>query len=239
MGAVLAMTVSAKRMRRHGIRAGALALVLFGLTACSSEGESVLLQSARNLGTVFTKTDRSAFDARAALSPAMVAAVTQPYLLVEVPWRQASATMNIVSQRRGVQDWRGEDQISIILQDDVLISTRGFGPDLFGADPLPSGALRAARLTPYMRSFRYMDGENRLIVNTYRCALSAAGTEPVDLIDRQVETRRINETCHDLERAGIGITNSYWLGTEDNQVWKSKQWVSESVAEVTLYHLVR
>lgn len=232
MGTVLAMT------KFKPIRIVASVGLLTILMACSSGGPNPLVDSFRTIGTQLTNRDPAARDARALLTPAIVAATRQPYLLVELPSRQASATRFLFSQRGPIQDWRGQDGISLTLHNDVLIGTRGLGADLFAADPMAANSLQNSNIKHYNRTYRHLDGENREILTHYQCHLVQGSSATVDLIARQVTTLSVVETCKTAEPGGTQIRNEYWIGTSDGITWKSIQWVSESVGYAILYRLV-
>jgi hypothetical protein len=233
MGTVLAMK------RFMPLRSGVSACLIAVLAACSDSGPTPLVETFRTLGAQLGNRDAPVRDARAVLTPQIVAAAQQPYLLVELPSRQVSATRSIFQQRGPIQDWRGEDGISLILHNDILVGTRGLGPDLFSADPVPDGALRATRSGAYSRIYRHLDAENREVKTQYRCNLSPEGIDQVDLIAKQVSAHRIVETCQGVDAANSTIVNAYWIGVSDNLVWKSTQWISHAAQYATLYHLVR
>jgi hypothetical protein len=233
MGTVLAMKIF-KPFRI----AAALGFVA-SLLACSSVGPNPLVESFRTIGTQLTNRDPAARDVRAVLTPAIVAANRQPHLLVELPSRQASATRFLFNQRGPIQDWRGQDGISLTLHNDVLIRTRGLGADLFAADPMPANSLQDPNTMHYSRTYRHLDGENREILTHYQCSLAQGSRASVDLIARHVATMSVVETCKTVDPGASDIRNEYWIGTADSITWKSKQWVSESVGYATLYHLVR
>lgn len=233
MGAVLAM-MSLKQIR---ITVGIVIVAL--LAGCSNEGPSALTQSVRSIGTQLINRDTTERDARAVLTPEVVAATQRPYLLVAIPSRQASATRFLFDQRGPVQDWRGEDGIGLVLHNDVLVATRGLGADLFAADPVAGNIGQLRPGVRYARSFRHLDGENRELVSTYSCSLAEGRGGAVDLIARRVATRSIVESCDPSDTTQPAIQNEYWVGIADNITWKSKQWVSTSVGYATLYHLVR
>jgi hypothetical protein len=221
------------------IRAGMAALLMVALGACSNTGPTPVVETFRTIGASMGKSAVDTRNAREVLTPAIMDEIRQPYLLVEIPSRQASASRTLFHQRGSIQDWRGADGISIILQDDVLVATRGLGADLLSADPVPPAVLRASRSEAYTRVYRHLDTENRLVTESYRCSTAPGGAAQVDLIARQVATRRIIETCRGANDAQLPVINQYWVGTSDGLMWKSRQWVSQSVEYATFHHLVR
>jgi hypothetical protein len=233
MGAFLAM------MKRSHIRATLVALVVMALGACSNIGPSPMVETFRTIGTQKASRDPAVRDARGVLTPSLIATIKQPYLLVEIPSRQASATRVLFNQRGPVQDWRGEDGISVILQNDILIGTRGLGPDLFAADPLSAEVLRSGRAATYTRVYRHLDSENHVVSQSYSCSIETGGSAQVDLIARQVATRRTIETCRTADKVNAPVINEFWTGISDGLMWKSRQWVGPSVEYATFYHLVR
>ncbi|OZB16834.1 MAG: hypothetical protein B7X55_07260 [Rhodobacterales bacterium 34-62-10] len=240
MGTFLAMIIK-KTMRMSGWMKFGLGFSLaMALASCSSDGSRPLEDAYRSISTLLAGgRDPSAQDARALLTPEFITAIKVPYLLAELPSRQASATRLLFSQSGTVQDWRGPDGISVVLNDDVLIGTRGLGADLFAADPIPVANWRLGPAGSYDRVYRHLDGENREVRSSYSCRFSDGGVEQVDLISREVTTRRLVETCTPFQPDVLPVVNTYWIGIEDNIVWKSKQWVSSSVASIIISHLVR
>lgn len=221
------------------IRKGMAALLMVALGACSNTGPTPVVETFRTIGASMGKSAVDTRNAREVLTPAILDEIRQPYLLVEIPSRQASASRTLFHQRGSIQDWRGADGISIILQDDVLVATRGLGADLLSADPVPPAVLRASRSEAYTRVYRHLDTENRLVTESYLCSTAPGGAAQVDLIARQVATRRIIETCRGANDAQLPVINQYWVGTSDGLMSKSRQWVSQSVEYATFHHLVR
>lgn len=234
------MTGTCVSTRGRAWRAALMIAALALAAGCSSDGNTRLADMFRTIAAQATAIgETSGRDARAVLTPEGVAATQVPYLLVDIPSRQASATRTLFAQRGEVQDWRGPDGISLVLQDDVLIATRGLGADLFAADPVPPQLLRGGGAGPYGRTFRHLDGENREVVSAFTCRLAPGGAAQVDLIARSVATRRVVETCIPADGTAAPVENVYWVGSADNLIWKSKQWVGSLVGYAILSHLVR
>lgn len=218
----------------------ALASAILSLTACSNQGTQPLSQAFGALTAQLQAVGTPAADARSQLSPPVVGAVKQPFLLAELPVRQASASMTLFNRRGDIEDWRGADGTSVVLDHDILIATRGLGADLFAAQaPQLRSALAGASGT-IQREHRYLDGENRPFSHAYTCVITASGgREAVDLIARKVATERLVETCKADKSDSKGFTNEYWIGLADGQIWQSRQWVSNALGSLLIQHLVR
>ena len=213
--------------------------ILTALIACGSSDSQPLTQVFGAVATQLTSDGTAARDARAQLTPEIVAGVTEPFLLVDVPARQASATFAVFARSQNRTDWRGADGISIVVADDFVVATRGLGADLFLADP---GGLRAALSSGSGRSVRRhtrLDGENREVKFIYNCLVQTDGFETIDQIDRKIVSKKITEICESDLRTETDFSNSYWIGAVDGLVWQSEQWVSPDVGHLKLTNLRR
>lgn len=176
---------------------------------------------------------------RSQLAPEMIAALPVAYTLFNVPNLNAGATMTVFSATGNQVEWRGDDGVSFVMLNDIVIATRGIGADLFLAD---AGGVRAAvaqKTGTVVRSHSWLDGENREVNVRYDCVISVAGFETVDLISRNVAAERISETCYVPGADSPAFTNDYWIGVSDGQLWQSNQWISEQVGYVFVQHLKR
>ena len=140
---------------------------------------------------------------RAALTPAAMAQIEGPVLLVQVPQRGAVAVMTRVASNRGVDTYMSGDSISISLRDGILIGTRGLGFDLMVADISAVAPAIAAGAGQGTRTHRYLDGEDQIRVVTYDCRY-------------QRENDAVTEIC---DGGGLPFRNHY-MGM------RTVQWVS-------------
>ena len=176
-------------------------------------------------------------DARSGLSPAVLAATTQPLLLVEAENIGASALLNQHARRDGTIDWRTGDNVSITLNRGVVIATRGFGDDLMSADVDQTLAMLQNRPTAqdYPRFLSRLDGEYQTEFESFLCRRTGQDGETLNSYGRLRQTVKITELCRN---PGGSFENTYWVGS-DGTMWKSRQWVSPDIQYVETELLVR
>jgi hypothetical protein len=210
------------------------------LSACGSQEVQPIRQTISLFATQLKSGGAKPADVRAQLTPAVVASVVQPFLLVEVPQTKAIATMALFYRRGNVEDWRDAEGAGLVLKDNILTATRGLGADLHDAQVSGlEGALAAGGGTTE-RLYRRLDGENRIIQAQYACVVSSMfELEQVDLIAKKIAAQRMVETCSPANHEGLSIQNEYWLDVADRKIWKSRQWLNEQSGYVVITHLVR
>lgn len=156
----------------------------------------------------------------------VVEPANQEALLVSVPALRAQGYVIKTSQIGTVATWRTPDNASFSFDRGVLVSTRGLGDDLMGADASPSIAAvggRAADWAPRING--YMNGEYQSYFMTFQCRKTSAQQDQINAGDRLVSATRITETCVNDERR---IENQYWRNG-NGMVVKSRQWVSPTI----------
>mgnify|MGYP006285468253 CR=1 FL=1 len=161
-------------------------------------------------------------DLRGRLDPAAVAASQTPLLLAEIRTARAQATMRPVARNGKVVTWSSADDRMILLEQGILVGTRGLGFDLMSADPgetrmqinLGTGAL-------YPRFYAHLDGEYQVVFSTLLCRIVDRSPETVSILGTQVATTRIEEGCRGPDR---WITNIYWM-TGNGTIRRSRQWI--------------
>jgi hypothetical protein len=178
-------------------------------------------------------------DPMAVLTPEVVGSVTQAFLLVNVPDRDAKATMVIFDASDDRLDWRGGDGRGLVTQGDIIIATRGFGADLFLAETPDLRRNILAGEGTHQRLHRYLDGENRMQQIAFTCRLTTLGSDSVDLIARVVVATKLQEICHSGAEMPVTIENTYWVAGGNRDMMQSEQWIGPEVGMVILQHLVR
>lgn len=213
------------------------AVLGLGLAACGTAGDQPLGQFASAAISQVMDETAGVDDVRAQLTPAAVAAVQEPFVLVSLPTRQASATLRVFANVDGRIDWRGNDGISIVTRDDIVIATRGLGADLFLAEAAGLRSVLAKWAGMISRRHSLLDGENRETIVQYDCTISFDGMETVDLIARNTVSKKMTETCHQRGSDGVSFTNQYWIGASDELMWQSKQWINDDIGYLMVQHI--
>ena len=226
MGAILAMTP---------IRCRPLALLgLAVLAACGNAPDATVMAAIGGLASRITQPRAAPVDAKALLSPQVLAAADQPVMLAEIPARRAAASLIVAGTNGSHVTWVSGDGISLTLQSGLLTASRGLGYDLMSADVSQSLLLLQGNSGTAVRVHRYLDGENQITLRSFVCSASPAGAESVDLITRRVSARIVAENC---ASSGESFTNRYWIAGSGHII-KSEQWVGPETGMIRLLRVV-
>ena len=108
----------------------------------------------------------------------------------------------------------------------ILVSTRGFGDDLYTMES--AGLINALRAGggSLTRRMEFLDAQDQIHLQTFTCAVTAAGAESVNLGLREVTLQRLDEECRS---EAIIFDNIYWLD-RSGAIVSSRQYVSPTVA---------
>jgi hypothetical protein len=160
-------------------------------------------------------------------------AAVQPQLIgderldVVIPAREARARLGPVARTGDVTVWQTLDGITLSMQRDVLIGTRGLGQDLMSADAegvlalLQAGA--DADPVPHFRT--HLDGEDQTVFRSYYCFRDA---EQPDAGLRRIEIR-----CTAPHNT---FTNTFWLDAS-GVIMLSRQWISPTQQYMNVRHI--
>jgi hypothetical protein len=224
------------RLRRAAQRLAAAA-VLAGLAACgggSGADEDVLLTAlAGRLGAVTGQGAEPVPDARAVLTPALVAGSPTPLILLVVEETDSGSTLVPLAANRGTVQWRDAAGGGLLRRDGILVGTRGFGFDLHTADVAPlAAALRAGGGEGVERVNRFIDGENQIVAMQYLCSVRPVRGEALNLYGRVVQTVVYEEACID---DGPAFVNQYWVDGSGT-VLRSREFVHpvSGVVDITV-----
>jgi hypothetical protein len=146
---------------------------------------------------------------------------------VAIPATGAEAVLGPVARTGDVTVWQTLDGITLSMQDDVLIGTRGLGEDLMSADAEGILALLhgPAGADPVEHYRSHLDGEDQTVFRTYHCFREA---ETPDANLRRIEIR-----CSAPHNT---FTNSFWLDAS-GVIARSRQWVSPSQDYMNILHI--
>lgn len=145
------------------------------------------------------------------------------------------ATLAPVGRNQDVVTWRSADQITLSLKQGVVVATRGLGQDLMAADVDGTLAMLAGATGTYTRIQTYLDGEYQTQFTAFTCRIEGAVREPIEIVEHQHQTRRIEESCF---ASDLRIANTFWVDA-GGTVWKSRQWISPALGYMETDLLVK
>jgi hypothetical protein len=215
MGAVLAM------MR---FRQGAAALMILTLGSCgplANDGVAMQLVSA--------VADIAMGDngAEAAAPPPLASEeemASAPGQFMRVNFRNLGRWDTLVAAASNGDrvTWIGNANLSVTLQDSIVVATRGLPRDLMGAEP---GDLRAAMRAgggQTQRAHDFMDDQDQITTRVLQCRIASQGKDTFERAGAMVEAERFEERCtSDL----LEFTNVYWTNRRGDML-RSLQAVS-------------
>ncbi len=148
-------------------------------------------------------------------------------LRVILPSLGAEAILAPVARRQDVTVWQTLDGITLAFQDGLLINTRGLGNDLMSSDVSSNLSMLggAAGDTYYPQTRSYLDGEDRIIFQEYKCHKLSQQNLQLTIGATPHSVSQIEENCSSQEHE---FENIYWVD-QAGVVLKSRQWVSLNV----------
>ena len=157
-------------------------------------------------------------------------------MLISVPRLGAQGYAVPIASSGSVVTWQTVDQASFAFDQGVIVSTRGLGDDLMGADGSQSIAAlngKAGDWAPRINA--YMNGEYQSYFMTFQCRRTGSRSIEIPIGDRRVFVTEISESCVNNERQ---IENTYWRNS-NGSVLKSRQWVSPTVGYMETERVIR
>jgi Group 4 capsule polysaccharide lipoprotein gfcB, YjbF len=176
----------------------------------------------------------------AAPDPAAIAASRKaledagvPIYIVQAKSLGFIAYFGILGKNGDVTTWSTPDYTAISLRDDLLVATRGFGPDIMSSSGPEIDVLRAAK-GPTQRSYFYLDGADQTRRLDFDCNLTAAGSENLTIIGKTYPTKRVDEACSGPSGS---FTNSFWFDT-DAKLRQSSQLLAPGIENLLLQKII-
>lgn len=219
-------------MMRAKLSIGAAALVaLLSLGACGSLNEQ---SPAAGISQMVTARFAGNKEAEAPPAPALTrqAADANPgaFMLMSLAGSQAQASLVTAGFNGTKVTWIGNDQISITLDNGLLVATRGFAEDLMAADISQVMIALVNSGGTAMRRVEHLDGLDQISMELLQCRIASAGTETVETLGKTVRAERFNEEC---ASKSYRFTNVYWIN-DQGVIVKSRQLVSRAVGYLEL-----
>lgn len=209
------MGARVEMISKRWITAAALGL----LSACGSMAND-------SIGSNFAKAQLGKLTGAAPVAqpapaaPDITNAAPGDILLVTIMNRGAVAPLTKVAQNGGTVTWTSPGQVTMTLQDDILIATRGLNDDLMGADVVGVRRVLAAGGGTARRIQSYMDSEDQITVYDMTCTITEIGTEAVATTTGSREAIAYTEAC---TGDALSVTNRYWLDGRGGNIVQSRQ----------------
>lgn len=176
--------------------------------------------------------EAAAVDPRQTLTREMIEQLPNDLLLVDVPSRDATATLVRAGENGARATWISPDGISVTVEGGLIVATRGFGHDLMAADVTGLRALlRGAGSGRYVAET--LDGTDQVVRTVYDCAVDSRTPETITIFERGYATTRVQVSCTGPD---LRFRNTYWVDGS-GVVWKSQQFVTQELGYLGLERL--
>ncbi len=234
MGAVLEMTPARK------LTCLALFAVL-ALAGCGNDPAAGDLSDPVKLAAAAVKARiGKAAGASDAPDPAMVAQLRaalekagQPILMVLSKTLNYAGLMAPYGVNGGVRTWATEQYVTLSTRDDIVVATRGFGPDMMSAIA-PSLAQIAAGHGTVQRRYYYLDGADQTQVFAFACTIAPEGSETIAILGKAYVANRIGESCSGPSGS---FKNQYWFDSR-HILRQSTQFLVPGVDDLLLQRVI-
>jgi len=209
------------------------------LAACSSENPKASI--GKNIPLILNelklkKQASQPSNALAGLTRAQLKDIKGPLLVARLEAVDAFSTLSLAAQNGDVQTFFTPDQISVSLQNGIMVSTRGLSEDLMSAEASAAAkAIAKAKTAKYARLYRWLDGEDQQLENRFQCDLVFIDLAKVEIVELTHRARHMQETC---TGNGQTIVNDYWVGIGKPVIWQSRQWIGPELGYLGLTVLI-
>ncbi len=190
-------------------RAGLAAALALALASCGNDVRKSPLRLATESVVELVRPAAPSVDARARLSPELIASAPVSVILVIQQKENVGFTLVANSANLGVIEWRNTAGQAILRRDGIVAGTRGFGFDRMTTDA--DGLIRAlgtGGADGVVRVNRIIDGAGVIEARRYLCNVRLVGTETLSIYGRDYITRTFTESC---DGPGGRFTNRYWV----------------------------
>jgi hypothetical protein len=200
MGTVLEM-----KMRNQFI--GVLAA--FGLMSCGPLAEGGIATQLVEIGSGIVNPKPVAAPPPAVASQEDILANPGKFLRVNIRDLDRWDTMVAAGSNADRVTWVDSANISITVENGVLVATRGLPRDLMGSDVSQVWSALQAGGGVARRHHEFIDDQDNISARQLECNVALKGPEVLERLGQKVETMRFEEQCRAEE---LGFTNIYWLG---------------------------
>ena len=184
------------------------AVVIAALTACGplSEGST----SGQIVGLVTARVVGAPPPAPAGLGVSQEQVLANPgtYMRVNIRNLNQWDTFAQAGQNGARVTWVNGRNLSLTLEDGIMVATRGLPRDLMGADA--SGTVRAIRAGGgnSQRTHEYLTDLDGISPRLLQCRIASKGPETIERLQNALISVRFEEECEGDE---LRFTNIYWV----------------------------
>lgn len=213
MGAVLAMNV---------IRQSMLVLAALGLMSCGPLGQGGIAAQLVTAATTLA--------GRAPVAPPPPPLATDEQIdassgqFVRVNYRDLGRWDTLVAA--GTNEprvtWIGSANLSVTMENGIVVATRGLPRDLMGAEATQTWAAILAGGGTAQRRHDFLDDNDQISQRVLQCSIASMGSDPFERRGQTYATTRFEEKCVSEQ---LQFTNVYWVN-QRAQVIRSLQAVS-------------
>ncbi|WP_162561669.1 YjbF family lipoprotein [Yoonia vestfoldensis] len=204
------------------IRQSALALAALGLMSCGPLAQG-------GIGTqLVTAASTLAGRTPVAPPPPQVATDEQiaanPGQFVRVNFRDLGRwdTLVVAGTNGARVTWIGSANLSVTMENGIVVATRGLPRDLMGADTVQTWAAIRAGGGTAERRHDFLDNLDQISPRVLQCSIASMGPDPFERREQTYNTTRFEEKCVSEQ---LQFTNIYWVNRQ-GQIIRSLQAVS-------------
>ena len=202
----------------------AAALGLAALTACGplnegNVGKGALAVIQQRLAGAPAAT---AAPAAAPLTRAQADANPGKFLLVTAYGGASVVSVVPVSSNGNRDTWISADNVTVTLENGIVVATRGLPRDLIAARVDGVRSALSAGGGAAQRVHETLDDLDQISTELLQCSIVFDAAETVTILQKAIPTRRFKETCQGQRTA---FSNTYWIAS-GNRLVKTSQAVA-------------
>ena len=129
-----------------------------------------------------------------------------------------------------VEIWKSTDNAQVFMREGVVVGSRGVGGDIISSDAAVT--VRATRTNTAqrgVRSYTISDGDVTSTKMQFQCEVRPLGSETIVVVQRELSTNRLRETCTGGPGGERVIQNDYWVQKSNGLIRKSRQWMGPRI----------
>jgi len=189
-----------KQKMRIGFGIAALALMSCGETDDNELGAQVL-------GLLFDA-EQAPVSQVPTVSEADILASSGQFIRVNIRELERLDTMVAVGENGPRTTWMDSANISLTLEDGIVVATRGLRRDLMGAEVLQTWAAIRAGGGDSTRQHDFMSDQDQITTSVLQCSIALQGTEDVTRFGQTRVATKFEERC---TSDGLSFVNIYWV----------------------------